>query len=83
LKLTVSPRLTLMRVAKPWIVGLPSRSTFHSDGGLPGRLFSHAILLSTGLHGSAAAAGRTEAIETLAARSTSADETTTAFPPSA
>src|SRR4051812_11132170 len=37
---TVSPRLTLIAVAKPWIVGSPAPSTSHSSCGDPGRQFS-------------------------------------------
>ena len=43
LKCTVSPRLTLICVAKPWIDGSPAPLTSHWLGGLPGRQFSATI----------------------------------------
>src|SRR6478735_8219237 len=57
LKRTVSPGLTLIVVAKPWIVVEPDPVTCHSLAGFPGLLFSHAMTFVTGAaHGSAALA---------------------------
>ena len=58
LKVTVSPALTLIEVAKPWIVESPAPLTCQSLGAVPGRVFSQAITLVTGgPHGPAALAG--------------------------
>src|SRR4051794_34490561 len=51
----VCPAFTLMSVPKPWIEGSPSPSMSHSDGGLPGLLFSQAITWTGAAHGSLAA----------------------------
>src|ERR1700760_2382931 len=48
LKFSVSPGLTLIWVAKPWIVSSPSSSTCHSAGGTPSLEFSQTIGLVTG-----------------------------------
>jgi len=40
LKSMLCPRLTLMSVANPWMLGSPAPSTSHSLAGLPGRQFS-------------------------------------------
>ena len=57
LKFTVSPTLTLIEVAKPWIVASPAPLTCQALGAVPGREFSHAITLVTGgPHGPAALA---------------------------
>src|SRR5205823_4321303 len=54
---SVSPRLMLMAVAKPWMVESPTPDTCQSLAGSPGRLFSQATTLVTGTaHGSLAAA---------------------------
>ena len=45
------PTLTLMSVAKPWMLSSPAPSMSHSLGGLPGLLFSQAILLPPGRTG--------------------------------
>src|SRR5215813_15374412 len=56
---TVCPGVTLICVAKPWIVESPAPLTCQSAAGSPGLVFSHAITLVTGgPHGPAAAAGR-------------------------
>ena len=56
LKLIVSPVLTLICVAKPWIVESPAPATSQSDVGVPGLVFSHATGLVTGVaQGSVAA----------------------------
>src|SRR6185436_9588649 len=55
LKLSVSPTLTLICVAKPWIDALPAPDTSHVPLGVPGLLFSHAIGFTSGAHGSAEA----------------------------
>jgi hypothetical protein len=56
LKLIACPRLTLIFVAKPWMVGSPAPATSQSDVGVPGLEFSHATGLVTGVaQGSAAA----------------------------
>ncbi len=50
----VSPLLTLMAVAKPWIESSPDPSTSHWLGGTPGCVFSHATAFTTGgVHGAA------------------------------
>ena len=76
---TVSPRLTLMSVAKPWIELLPAPVMPHSLSGLPGFVFSQATGLTTGASHGAAFAGaagttavRTAAISTAARRPPSA-----------
>ncbi len=62
LNLTVEPGLTLIAVAKPWMLSLPAREMSHSVGSLPGLLFSHAIALPVE-HGSLAAdADETETV---------------------
>jgi len=43
LKLTVVPTLTLMSVAKPWMLGSPAPETSHTLGSVPGSWFSHTI----------------------------------------
>src|ERR1700760_1961219 len=48
LKFSVSPGLTLIWVAKPWIVSSPSSSTCHSAGGTPSLEFSQTIGLVIG-----------------------------------
>src|SRR5215210_4642680 len=58
LKWTVSPLLTEMSLAKPWMPGSPSPTMSHSVLGLPGLEFSQAISLVTGgSHGAAEATG--------------------------
>src|SRR5690349_15181144 len=66
---TVPPRLTLIDVAKPWIVGSPELLSCQSLGGSPCLVFSHAITLTTGgPHGPAADEGRAcSAVATMAA----------------
>src|SRR5215213_6503000 len=60
---TVWPLLTLMSVAKPWMLGSPAPPTSHSLAGLPGLEFSHTIGFTTGgSHGPAALVGRVAAI---------------------
>src|SRR5258708_27460675 len=57
LKFMVCPGVTLICVAKPWIVESPAPLTCQSPGGSPGTMFSQAITLVTGgPHGLAAAA---------------------------
>src|SRR5260370_41092474 len=59
LKYSVAPTLTLIDVAKPWIVESPAPLTCQSLGGSPAKVFSQAITLTTGgPQGPAAAAGR-------------------------
>ena len=43
---TVSPRFTLMSVAKPWRLASPAPLMSHSPGGLPGRQFSASMALA-------------------------------------
>jgi hypothetical protein len=43
LKRTVSPRLTLIAVEKPWMELSPPSVTSHSLAGAPARKFSHTI----------------------------------------
>src|SRR6478609_1964198 len=58
LKPSVSPTLTLIWVAKPWMLLLPAPVIPHSLSGLPGLVFSQATGLTTGAsHGAATAAG--------------------------
>src|SRR4051794_9249638 len=53
--------LTLIDVAKPWIVESPAPVTCQSAGAVPASVFSQAITLTTGgPHGPAAAAGCAE-----------------------
>src|SRR3712207_6380503 len=59
LKRCVSPTLTLISVAKPWIAELPDPDTSQVPAGAPGLLFSQATGLTSGAHGSAAAAAAT------------------------
>ncbi len=47
LKCTVSPRFTLMDVAKPWTLGSPLPEISHSDASLPAAVFSHATRFVT------------------------------------
>ena len=50
----VSPLLTLIAVAKPWIDSSPYPSTSHWLRGTPACVFSHATALTTGgVHGAA------------------------------
>jgi hypothetical protein len=50
--------LTLIEVAKPWIVESPAPLTCQALGAVPGREFSQAMTLTTGgPHGPAALAG--------------------------
>src|SRR5690242_17942391 len=56
LKSTVSPTLTLWRVAKPWIEGSPAPVKFHSPGDVPGLEFSQATGFAGGEQGSSASA---------------------------
>ena len=56
MKLIACPTLTLIFVAKPWMVESPSPATSQSDVGVPGLEFSHATGLVTGVaQGSVAA----------------------------
>src|ERR1700744_885061 len=48
LKLSVPPTLTLIWVAKPWIVSSPIPSTCHFSGSTPGFEFSQATGFCTG-----------------------------------
>src|SRR5512144_2595946 len=57
LKPSVSPTLTLISVANPWIVLLPAPLMPHSLSGLPGLLFSQATGLTIGASHGAAVAG--------------------------
>src|SRR5690242_20134199 len=60
LKDSVCPGITLIDVAKPWIVESPAPLTCQSLGGSPAKEFSHAITLVTGgPQAPAAAADRT------------------------
>ena len=55
----VSPLLTLIDVAKPWIVVVAFVVTSQSGGRLPGSVFSHATWLVTGgVQGAAMRRGR-------------------------
>ena len=54
LKKAVSPRLTLIWVAKPWMLGSPAPLMSHSLAGLPVRQFSATIGLGEEVQGSAA-----------------------------
>src|SRR5437773_13356 len=66
LKSSVCPTFTLIDVAKPWIAGSPAPLTCQSLAGSPGCVFSQAITLVTGgPHGSAAAAGRAPARDSM------------------
>src|SRR5690348_5770098 len=56
LKLSVSPTLTLICVAKPCMLGSPEPVTLQAELGLPALLFSQAIGFTSGEHGSATAA---------------------------
>ncbi len=47
---TVSPRLTLMSVAKPWMLESPAPVMSHSLAGLPGRQFSATIAFAGAAH---------------------------------
>src|SRR4029453_11675730 len=58
LNVAVSPLLTLMSVANPWMLGSPMLLTSHSSGGLPGLQFSATISLAGETHGSVLAAWR-------------------------
>src|SRR6476646_11366938 len=63
LKVTVSPRFTLIAVANPWMVESPAPLTCQSLAGSPARVFSQAITLVTGgPQGPAAAAGTAKAV---------------------
>ena len=57
LKRTVWPWLTLMSVAKPWMLGVAGAADVPLRAGLPGFVFSHAIGLVIGASHGAAAAG--------------------------
>src|SRR5262245_14226799 len=57
LKPSVSPTLTLIWVAKPWIDADPAPVMPHSLWGLPVLVFSHATGLTIGASQGAAAAG--------------------------
>src|SRR5919107_3293354 len=57
LKPMAAPRLTLMSVAKPWMVELPDPVMSHWLRGVPGFVFSQAISFTTGASQGAAAAG--------------------------
>ncbi|WBB95758.1 MULTISPECIES: hypothetical protein [unclassified Solwaraspora] len=52
LKPICSPAFTLIEVAKPWIVGSPTPEMSHTELGVPDLLFSQAITLIGGAHGS-------------------------------
>src|SRR5690349_22879977 len=90
LKLTVSPTLTLICVAKPCSAALPEPETSQVLLGVPGFVFSQATGFSNGAHASAAAAGPADGTARVAATrvSTSNDRrwrvlsarTETAFP---
>src|SRR4051794_19977974 len=54
---SVSPRFTLIWVAKPWIAAVPDPLTSHWLEGFPGFVFSHATDVGTA-HGSVAATAR-------------------------
>src|SRR5882672_742884 len=78
LKLIAWPRLTLIEVAKPWIVGSPTPATCQSEGGSPGFVFSQATLLVTGaVQGSAAEAGPLACSTRIAAAATTISGTAT------
>src|SRR3954454_8578831 len=71
LNFTVSPWLTLISVAKPWMAELPAPLMSHSLAGLPTLVFSHAIGLVIGAsHGAAWAAGDERPSPTIAASAT-------------
>ena len=57
LKPSVSPTLTLISVANPWMVLLPAPLTPHSLSGVPGLVFSQATGLTIGASHGAAVAG--------------------------
>ena len=67
LKWTVWPWLTLMSVAKPWMVASPDPLMSHSVAGFPALVFSQAIGLVIGASHGAAAAGEAPAPSTRAA----------------
>src|SRR3954453_11571333 len=71
---TVPPTLTLIDVAKPWIVASPEPLTCQSVGASPVLLFSQAMTLVTGAaQGSAALAGAAcRPTSTMAAAATTA-----------
>ena len=77
LKLSVSPTLTLISVAKPWMVVLPEPLTSQVLLGVPGLLFSQATGLARGAQGSAAASvptkiGRVDEMSRMSAQRRSA-----------
>src|SRR5215475_16034350 len=72
LKLMVCPGVTLIDVAKPWIVESPAPLTCQSLAGSPVCVFSQAITLVTGgPHGLAAAAGPALASDSMPSSSAS------------
>src|SRR5919205_2920090 len=73
LKEIVSPSLTLIAVAKPWMDGSPSFRISHDDGSAPGLVFSQATGLATGgVQASARDASGALAITSSASRSSKA-----------
>jgi hypothetical protein len=58
LKLTVVPTLTLMSVAKPWMLGSPAPEMSHTLGSVPSSWFSQTMLLPVQPAGTAASASR-------------------------
>src|SRR5690349_13116779 len=75
---SVCPTLTLIDVAKPWIVASPAPLTCQSLAGSPGCVFSQAITLVTGgPQGLAAPAGEELNSEAMPRTSTAAAKPTT------
>src|SRR3954471_4270254 len=72
LKDSVSPTLTLISVAKPWIAAVPEPLTSHVLCGVPGFVFSHATELRTAQGSAAAAALVARPATSIAAARTSA-----------
>src|SRR4051794_4694791 len=67
LKWTVSPALTLICVAHPWIVASPAPLTSHVVRGVPGRQFSAMTGFAGDAHGSAAPAAGIDTVRPNAA----------------
>src|SRR4051794_37378822 len=72
LKRTASPTLTLISVAKPWMVELPAPLTSQVVDGVPGWMFSHATGVGAAQGSAAAAAGDTSPATSIAAGTISA-----------
>src|SRR3954451_18093789 len=72
LKRSVSPTLTLISVAKPWIAAVPDPLTSHVLCGVPVWVFSHATEVATAQGSAAAAAGTASPATSIAAGTISA-----------